>query len=225
MSLPRKMRVYRPDEVVVFQKTREAFGGLSNMAAGFPLVVNGAAIRTSEALYQSCRFPLRPDIQQEIIDKHSPMAAKMRGRKFIEETRSDWNRIQIKVMRWCLRVKLAQNEETFGDLLLSTEGKPIVEKKAKKDLFWGTNLQEDGTLKGANFLGRLLMELREELQNDSTGALRVVEPLPISDFLLLGEPIGLVKAPVSEAGVKEEWHERANDNESSPAAHQHPLFG
>ena len=202
---------------------------MSNMAAGFPLLVNDVPIRTSEALYQACRFPQSPDIQQQIIDQRSPMAAKMRGRKFLEETRSDWNRVRIKIMRWCLRVKLAQNWETFGGLLLSTEDKPIVEKKAKKDLFWGTNLQEDGTLLGANLLGRFLMELREELKSDDAESLRVVEPLSISDFLLLGESIGLVEAPASEADVKVEWQEQtreqANDNEPSSVTYRHTLFG
>jgi len=59
-------RIYDRSSSVVFLKTREAFGGLSNMAAGFPLHVQGSRIYTSEALYQACRFPHLPEIQRLI---------------------------------------------------------------------------------------------------------------------------------------------------------------
>ena len=66
-------------------------------------------------------------------------------------------------MRWSLRVKLAQNQTTFGQLLLATGNKPIVEESAK-DQFWGAKVQNGDALMGVNVLGRLLMELREQLR-------------------------------------------------------------
>lgn len=36
-----ELREYRRNEAVHFRKTDEAFGGLSNMAPGFPVRVNG----------------------------------------------------------------------------------------------------------------------------------------------------------------------------------------
>lgn len=99
---------YYPAESAVFLKTNERFGGLSNMAPGFPIVLNGVRIRTSEALYQACRFPRRPD----------------------------WDAVRVKIMRWCLRVKLAQKWQTFSKLLLSTGDMPIVEKKVRRNDFW-----------------------------------------------------------------------------------------
>lgn len=48
------------------------------------------------------------------------------------------------------------------------------------------------TLIGQNVLGRLLMELREKLKDDGEGALKMVPPLGIPDFLLLGNPIETV---------------------------------
>jgi len=50
-GLSKKMNIYHPGESAVFCKTKERFGGLSNMAAGFPLLVCGVECRTSEALY------------------------------------------------------------------------------------------------------------------------------------------------------------------------------
>ncbi|MBK9605995.1 MAG: hypothetical protein IPO58_06030 [Betaproteobacteria bacterium] len=56
-------RTYDRASSVVFLKTDAPFGGLSNMAGKFPLWVNGIRILTSEALYQACRFPHRPEVQ------------------------------------------------------------------------------------------------------------------------------------------------------------------
>src|SRR5437879_1166540 len=82
---------YQRAECAVFRKTHEAFGELSNMAAGYPLVVNGVSIRTSEALYQACRFPKNPEVQKLIIDQSSPMAAKMYSKAHRNEhCREDW---------------------------------------------------------------------------------------------------------------------------------------
>jgi len=187
-----KTRTYDPAECAVFMKTNERFGGLSNMAAGFPLTVEGVRVRTSEALYQACRFPHRPDVQAIIIAERSPMTAKMRGKPYHHNTRPDWNEVRVNIMRWCLRVKLAQNFDTFSKLLLTTGEMPIVEKKVRRTDFWGAKVTEDGTLVGQNVLGRLLMELREILKSSDSDTLRSVSPLSIPKFHLMGKEIKAV---------------------------------
>ncbi len=187
------VRTYDPAEAAIFCKTAERFGGLSNMAGGFPLRVNGVNILTSEALYQACRFPHLPQVQRLIIDQRSPMTAKMKSKPYREDSRTDWDSVRVRIMRWCLRVKLAQNWAAFGALLRSTGGLPIVEL-SRKDDFWGAKPQEDGTLEGMNVLGRLLMELREQLERPSSEDLQRVEAVPIADFLLYEKPIGVVQA-------------------------------
>lgn len=165
------------------------------MAAGFPLKVNGVRVPTSEALYQACRYPDNPSAQQEIIGQFSPMTAKMKAKTFKSQTRSDWDEVRFKIMRWCLRVKLNQNFDEFSRLLLATKERPIVEQ-SRRDTYWGAKLSEDGTLLvGQNVLGRLLMELREKLSNNSEAAFGVVEPLTIPNFVFLGRPIEPVSAP------------------------------
>jgi type I restriction enzyme, S subunit len=88
-------------------------------------------------------------------------------------------------MRWCLRVKLASHWTIFSRLLLATGDKPIVEQSAKDD-FWGAKVVDPETLQGMNVLGRLLMELREEvkvaIEKDETDRLRCVKPLEIENF-------------------------------------------
>lgn len=175
-------------------------GGLANMSGEFPLRVGGERVRSSEALYQACRFPHRPEWQREILDAPNAMRAKMRAKKAGRKknhSRDDWDEIRVEVMRWCLRVKLAQHyREFFLKLLRWSAPAPIVEM-SKKDRFWGAVRDDDGVLRGANQLGRLLVELRDEAiawkkAGREAESLRVA-PLLIKDFLLLGRPIGVAE--------------------------------
>ncbi|HET8630860.1 MAG TPA: NADAR family protein, partial [Thermomicrobiales bacterium] len=190
MSAP-QVRRYRRSESAVFFKTKEEYGGLSNMAGGFPLCVNGVHILTSEALYQACRFPHLPEVQRLIIGQKSPMTAKMKSKPYRDDSRHDWDNVRVRVMRWCLRVKLAQHWDTFGALLLSTEHKSIVEE-SHRDTFWGAKPVDEEHLAGMNVLGRLLMELREQLDGPDAEALRIVYPPPISQFMLCDKEIGVI---------------------------------
>jgi ribA/ribD-fused uncharacterized protein len=157
----------------VFYKVDEEFGGLSNMAGSYPLRVAGAVVGSSKALYQACRFPRRPDWQQEIISQASPMAAKMKTRKERrrDQSRPDWGQIDVEVMRWVLRVKLAQHFDRLAPLLERTAGRAIVEK-SRKDRTWGAVEDTDGRLHGRNQLGLLLMELRARLRESINPAAR-----------------------------------------------------
>jgi len=75
------MKKYQVSECISFRKTREEWGGLSNMCAGYPIEIQGIEIRTSEALYQSLKFPDHAFIQREILKQKSPMSAKMKAKK------------------------------------------------------------------------------------------------------------------------------------------------
>ena len=185
-----QLRTYRRADSAVFLKTKEKYGGLSNMAGGFPLVVNDIKVRTSEALYQACRFPHMPEIQRLIIEQKSPMTAKMKGKPHRQNSRPDWNAVRVKIMRWCLRVKLAQNWDAFSELLLETADFPIVEQ-SKRDDFWGAKPVDKDILTGVNALGRLLMELREQVKDNPSKPLHV-DPLPIPNFLLYGCQIEVI---------------------------------
>lgn len=104
------------------------------MSPGYPLEINRIKIRTSEALYQACRFPHNIEVQRLIISERSPMTAKMRSKPFKSETRKDWDDIRLLIMRWCLRAKLLQNWDKFHELLISTGDLPIVEE-SNRDSF------------------------------------------------------------------------------------------
>ena len=211
MSSSDQVRTYSRAESIVFLKTDEPFGGLSNMAGGYPIRVNGIRILTSEALYQACRFPHLPDVQRMIIGENSPMTAKMRSKPYRKDSRQDWDRVRVRIMRWSLRMKLASNWSAFSELLLRTDDRPIVEQ-SRKDDFWGAKAVDDGsTLVGMNVLGRLLMELREQVKEHGRDAFLRVELPGIPDFQLLGRPIevwalkaaqhGAAVMPMPQAGL------------------------
>lgn len=187
---------YLFNDVIAFHKTKEAFGGLSNMAAKlYPIVVNDICIDNTEILYQLCRFPNNPEIQREILKNKSPMGAKMTAKKYRKEyTRADFESIKVEIMYWCLSVKLAHNPFTFGLLLDNTGDKKIVEI-SRNDPFWGAQFSKanPNLLIGQNILGKLLMELRGFYRSNkgSTSILKV-EPLIINDFKILGQDITVV---------------------------------
>ena len=216
MSVNKDFRTYQRADCAVFRKTAEAFGGLSNMAPGFPVRVNGVRILTVEALYQACRFPHRPEVQRKIIDQASPMTAKMVGKPYRNDSRPDWDRVRVKIMRWVLRLKLAMHWTQFSELLLSTGDQPIVED-SRKDDFWGAVPVGSTSLVGMNVLGRLLMELREQVKQGAE--LRRVEPPAISDFLLFNEVLGVVDFRNQKSGsfvASPEEHSDAGNNFSLP---------
>jgi type I restriction enzyme S subunit len=193
------LRKYIKEECIVFKKTHESFEGLSNMAAGYPIKLENINILTSEALYQCCRYPHLSNVQKLIISERSPMIAKMVSKKYTKETRVDWNDIRINVMRWVLRVKLLNNFNTFGKLLMTTGNKYIVEE-SRRDDFWGTKLQSDGTLVGANILGRLLMELREQYVKIDAKAV-ILKPLNVKDFKLLDNDIPIIRINIQSSNT------------------------
>lgn len=203
-------RTYSRKDSVVFLKTHEPFGGLSNMAGGYPIRVNGVRILTSEALYQACRFPHLPDVQKMIISQISPMTAKMLSKPYRKDSRPDWDHVRVRIMRWCLRMKLANNWNTFSELLLRTGDCPIVEL-SRKDDFWGAKAFGDGdTLVGMNVLGRLLMELREQVKQQGHDATSNITTPDIPQFLLFGQPIEVGGASLSSPPLMTDEEEQGS---------------
>ncbi len=177
------IRKYEKNKCISFKSTKAHHGALSNMAPNYPIYINGTILRTAEALYQSLRFPNHPEVQKEIIQYSSPISAKKFGRTHLNKTRSDWNKIRFKVMKFCIEIKLNQNYEIFSQMLLATKDLPIVEY-TDKDKVWGATLEGEYYV-GTNALGRLLMELREKVKSDN---FELTIP-DIENFRFLGKEI------------------------------------
>lgn len=84
----------------------------------------------------------------------SPSDAKRIGRTF--PLREDWDAVKVKIMHLLLKQKFYSGE--LCDKLLSTGDSYIEETNHWNDRFWGVC---NG--KGENMLGRLLMNIRDEL--------------------------------------------------------------
>jgi ribA/ribD-fused uncharacterized protein len=127
---------------------------------------------------------------------NSPMRAKVAGKPYRKQhCRKDWDDIRVDVMRFCLRVKLAQHRNTFGTLLLSTGKKPIVEESHRTDFWAAKAVAKDASrLEGENNLGILLVALREEFRALKPTDDYVVAPLSIPSFTLMGKPVSTITA-------------------------------
>jgi ribA/ribD-fused uncharacterized protein len=181
-------RIYDPSQqdLAIFKKTHEQWGEFSNMASGFPIRINNHVLLSSEALYQALKFTDYPDIQKKIIAERSPMTAKMVAKPFKNMIRQDFENKKIIFMKWCVRAKLLNNYDKFSKILLASENRIIVEE-SRRDNFWGAKRSDNDKLIGINVLGRILIELREELKNNKS--LEILGPIDVPDFYLYGEPI------------------------------------
>lgn len=185
------IRNYNAKEAIVFRKTTEPFGGLSNMASGYALYINEVIIPSSEHIYQAMRYPTNPEIQFEIINQDNAMKAKMISNKYkAQYSRPDWEKIQIKVMRWALEIKLAQNWDKFSTILKETQNKSIVEY-ATDNKIWGAKPINNDELVGVNALGRLLMELREKYISENN-RIFCVNPPDVPALLLYNQHIDII---------------------------------
>ena len=110
------MFTYVAADVAAFKKNKDAWGGFSNMASDFPLVAGGVTIGSSEALFQVMKFLHAPDVQRLILAERASYQVANIGRSRQYLVRPDWRQVRVEVMRWVLRVKLAQHWERFGAL-------------------------------------------------------------------------------------------------------------
>ena len=139
-----------------FYSTKDAYGEFSNFAA-FPITLDGVCWPTTEHYFQAQKFA-DEDYREKIRKADSPMMAADLGRSRNVRIRDDWESVKIEVMRMAVLAKFDTHKE-LNELLLSTGNEDIVEA-ARGDSFWGCG--GDGT--GKNWLGRILMEVREQLR-------------------------------------------------------------
>lgn len=88
-----------------------------------------------------------------VASGHNPYEAKKRGKKI--KLRKDWESIKIQVMREILQQKFAPGTELYNKLK-ATEDAKLIEGNWWGDKFWGQCNRV-----GQNWLGRLLMEIRD----------------------------------------------------------------
>lgn len=113
---------------------------------------------TSEAAYHWEKFPLNADIRNQIINAPSAHVAFQIAAEFKHLRRPDWDDVKVDIMRDILRAKAEQHEYVHRKLL-ATDDRELVEDSWRDD-YWGWGPNRDGQ----NMLGKLWMEVREELR-------------------------------------------------------------
>ena len=191
-------RTYIQAEVAAFLRTSDTFGAFSNMHSGFALRVVDHHVPATENYYQAMRFPHLPGFQAEILAQPHPVKAKRLAYTRSKETRADWYDVNIPLMRHSLRLRYGHHPDEMAELFAKTKDIPIVEI-SNRDNFWGT-FNKNGILRGENILGRLWMELRQEVaDHDPTAPFEVAAP-KIPDLVLCGREVAtFTPEPVRKA--------------------------
>ena len=163
------MRIYAKDEVCGFRLTRAAWGAFSNFQPlAVPIAAGPWTFPTSEHLYQAAKFGARPDIQQRVAKAPTARDAVAIGRTPALGIDPGWNAQRVDVMRWVLRRKREANRAEIDAVLSATGDRPIVEISTP-DPWWGARPIAD-RYKGKNVLGRLWMELRQQIRDGDPAA-------------------------------------------------------
>lgn len=178
----RECRFSMTEMEIFFFIREEPYGFLSNFWRATQ-VVDGVAYDCNERYYQ-CQKAGTPKIRAWIFNAPSPYLAMVAGHHLRanhilpdgSEIRSDWTEnTRLCTMLRGLRAKFTQNSD-LAKLLLST-GNARLHEDNQYDAFWGVGEPEVPRLceiakeqdrvykpKGADYLGKLLMQIREELR-------------------------------------------------------------
>jgi ribA/ribD-fused uncharacterized protein len=144
--------------VIQFYRVSDAYGEFSNFAA-FPITLRGKVWPTSEHYFQAQKFA-GTDHEEAIRQTRSPMIAARMGRDRKKPLRRDWEAVKDDIMREAVRAKFTQHPALLR-VLLATGDAHLVEHTTN-DSYWG----DGGDGSGKNMLGRILMDLRDQLQQD-----------------------------------------------------------
>jgi ribA/ribD-fused uncharacterized protein len=170
-----------PDNrILFFKRDRAAFEFLSNYFDA-PVTIDGETWRSVEYYYQAQKShdpAYRDAIRAATSSDHAKgigsdptRSRKSRKRSWfngrLELLRADWHEVKLAIMERAVRAKFSQNPDLRA-LLLATGSAEIVEDSTH-DPLWG--LGRNG--QGENRLGRLLMQVREELRTAAADSARV----------------------------------------------------
>lgn len=144
---------------IYFYKVWQPYGCFSNFSP-HPIEIDKTFWSTVEHYYQAQKFEGSPDeaIIALIHAASTPEEAAALGRCSNHQLRSDWEIVKTKVMRKAVLKKFLTHRD-IGEILLSTEDNLLVED-SPNDYFWGCGANRTGL----NHLGKILMNVREELR-------------------------------------------------------------
>ncbi len=120
-----------------------------------PIHYEGERYDTVEHAFQAMKT-LDGEERRQVREASTPGQAKRMGRKV--QLRGDWESIKLSLMKELLSLKFQSHPELRA-LLLETGDAELIEGNTWNDRFWGVCRGQ-----GKNHLGKLLMEIRDELK-------------------------------------------------------------
>jgi len=141
---------------IKFYKIKDPHGYMSNYSR-HRFFVYGRWWNCVEAPYQAMKTFDKAE-QDVIWQAGGSNEARLLGQKVT--LRPDWDEVKDIVMKECLVAKFLQHKD-IRDQLLATGDEELIED-SPIDYYWGCG--KDGS--GKNMLGKLLMEVREELKGE-----------------------------------------------------------
>lgn len=152
-------------KISAFQGKYAAF---SNFYPCF-VVYEGMIFPSAEHAFQAAKTT---DRNERVAFAVCPTAKEVKalGRKI--QLRPDWEEIKVQVMTEVVRDKFVRNQadKDIRELLLWTGDAQLEEANSHGDRFWGTVKGE-----GQNWLGKILMQVRGELQGQEDTRERLIE--------------------------------------------------
>lgn len=133
---------------------RGEYAFLSNFYSA-PVYFEGIMYANNEAAFQSAKC-LDMNVRQQFANL-DPSSAKRKGRHVA--LRGDWESVKYQVMLTIVRDKFNRND-ALGAKLLATGDAYLEEGNTWGDRTWGTVAGM-----GSNWLGRILMTVRDELRS------------------------------------------------------------
>ena len=119
-----------------------------------PVTWNDITYKNNEAAFQSAKT--NNITIRETFATMDPSTAKREGRRVT--LRPDWEEVKYQVMREICLAKFTQNKE-LRERLLATDNEHLEEGNTWGDKIWGTVNGQ-----GNNWLGKILMQVREEIK-------------------------------------------------------------
>jgi len=126
-----------------------------------PTMFDGTLYPTSEHAYQAAKS-VDANERIKVLNAVSAGAAKKIGRTLT--MRPDWNDVKFKIMTSIVLDKFKRNP-VLGKKLIATGNSTLIESNKWCDQIWGNCLcHKHKHIQGWNWLGKVLMNVREQLQ-------------------------------------------------------------
>ena len=142
------------EDILTF--TTEDTRWLSNMTY-VNIEYNGLIYPSTENFYQAMKY--KSQSTRKLISTLKPHESKGYSRNNLM-TNEKFEERKLDIMLYAQRKKYSQ--EPFKSKLLSTGGCPLEEGNWWGDKFWGVDIK---TREGENYLGKIIMQVREELKS------------------------------------------------------------